>query len=65
MKLIRFTYTNHRGETARRTVRPLKILFGVSDYHDGEHWFLRGWDLDRDDARNFLLAGMTDIEEVE
>jgi predicted DNA-binding transcriptional regulator YafY len=61
--VITFDYTNHKGQSARRRIRPLRVWYGTSDYHLGEHWYLRAHDLDKQADRDFQLAGMRDIEE--
>lgn len=48
-------YTNHRGETAERTVVPRALRFGRSPWHDGEQWFLDAFDLERDAERSFAV----------
>jgi predicted DNA-binding transcriptional regulator YafY len=60
---IRFTYTNHRGETARRRVKPIELYHGSTAWHPEPQWLLRAWDLDKDNHRDFALAGIHPEEE--
>ena len=62
MDIVCFDYTNHRGESARRTVRPIRIWFGSTAWHPEAQWFLEAWDIDRNATRDFALnsiAGWT------
>jgi len=53
-------YTNWRGERRVRRILPQGLWFGVSEFHDGEQWFIRALDLDRDDKpmRDFAFVGI-------
>lgn len=57
---IKFTYTNHRGEVAERTVTDVRIIYSFNpgyDYLPG--WFLDGFDLDKRERRSFALTNIT------
>jgi hypothetical protein len=43
----RVVYTNWRGETAIRNLRPLSIRFGSSQWHPEPQWLVRAEDVDR------------------
>lgn len=62
-KILSFVYVNHKNQTARRRVRPLRVWYGEADYFPGEHWYLRCHDLDRQADRDFRLLGMSEIAE--
>jgi len=53
-------YTNWQGERRVRRISPQGLWFGVSEFHDGEQWFIRALDLDRDDRpmRDFAMSGI-------
>lgn len=55
---LSFRYTNWRGETARRTVIPLEIWFGRTEWHPEEQWFLKGRDVNKGEIRDFALLDM-------
>lgn len=55
---MRFTYTNWRGETRNRHIRPVKILFGVTDWHPEEQWLMEAIDLESMDTRIFAMRDM-------
>jgi len=53
-------YTNWRGERRVRRIQPLSIWHGVSEFHDGEQWFIRALDMDQDGGpmRDFAMSGI-------
>jgi predicted DNA-binding transcriptional regulator YafY len=54
---ISFTYTNYQDETRKRTVIYRGLRFGITEHHPKPaQWFLRCWDLDKDDWRMFPLS---------
>jgi hypothetical protein len=64
--VLTFTYTNWRGKTSRRRVRPIGTFYGVCEcYHPEEkHYFLRCSDLDRGGAeRDFRIDNMVNVKE--
>jgi len=50
---IPFTYTNFRGETALRNVKPVSLRYGFTEFHPIPQWLMRGIDLDRNVEREF------------
>lgn len=65
-RAIRFRYTNHKGQEATRTVRPLRVSEEEYPWDDNRtHWVMYAHDMDRGETRTFVLAWMRDIEEVE
>jgi predicted DNA-binding transcriptional regulator YafY len=59
-KTVQIVYTNWKGETAERLIKPIELWFGATEYHPEEQWLLRALDVAKDDERNFA---MKDIEE--
>lgn len=59
---VKILYTNWKGETAEHTIQPLELWFGATEYHPGEQWLLRAYDLEKNAERNFA---MKDIERWE
>lgn len=55
-----FWYTNYRGATEERHVRPLQIMYGTTEYYPNPTWLLRAWDCVRGDYRVFALHGISD-----
>jgi len=52
---VELTYTNWRGETAVRKIRPLHIWFGATDWHPEAQWLLRAFDVEKQAERDFAL----------
>lgn len=52
---LRFVYTNHRGETAERTVSPFSVWFGTTPEHPTPQWFLIAFCHDRKADRSFAM----------
>lgn len=52
---IKIIYTNWRGETAERHIKPIRIWFGSTEWHKEEQWLLRAIDLDKKVERDFAL----------
>ncbi|WP_280356708.1 helix-turn-helix transcriptional regulator [Nocardia otitidiscaviarum] len=50
---LRFDYRTHQGTESRRTVEPHRLV------HTGRHWYLLGWDIDRDDWRTYRVDRLT------
>lgn len=56
-KAQKLVYTNWRGETAQREIRPTALWFGSTEWHPEPQWFVRATDLDRGATRDFALSG--------
>lgn len=52
---LEFIYCNHKGETARRSVKFIKVWYGSTEYYKEPQWLLRGYDLDRRAERDFAF----------
>ena len=39
-QIVQILYTNYRGETAIRTIFPLEIWYGSTDWHPEPQWLL-------------------------
>lgn len=58
-RAIKVIYSNWRGEKATRTIVPLSLYWGKSEWHPQEQWMIRVWDVDRNDYREYAFK---DIE---
>ncbi len=54
-KTIRVEYTNWRNETAVRTIVPISLRWGSTEWHTEEQWLLKVWDVERKDYREYAL----------
>ena len=55
---IVIAYTNYRGERSIREIVPEKIWFGSTEWHPGQQWLMRAYDLQKRSIRDFALADM-------
>lgn len=53
---ILLSYTNYRGETQTRTISPVGLWFGQTEYHPKLGWLLHCYDWDKADWRDYSLA---------
>lgn len=54
-KPVRLTYTNWRGEISERTLNPRYVWFGSTEWHHEPQWFLKAFDLEKSEDRDFAL----------
>jgi len=62
-QVLKFYYTNYKGEFAQRCVRPLTVRWGTSDFYPDPGWLLSCWDLDKNDIREFSMARMSCVQQ--
>ena len=53
---ITMTYRNYRGEVDERTIIPVKLWHGKTDWHPKPGWLLTAFDVGKDAERDFALA---------
>ncbi len=54
-KQVKILYTNYRGETSLRTIVPMKIWFGSTDWHPTPQWLLDAQDIQKEAERSFAM----------
>lgn len=54
---VKVTYTNWRGETSEREIRPLHMWFGATEWHPEPQWLITAKDIGKGVERDFALAG--------
>ncbi len=59
-RAVKVIYTNWRGETAERSIIPVSISWGTTEWHPQEQWLLKVWDIERQAYRDYALK---DIKE--
>jgi len=59
--VLRFKYKNWEGEVAIRSVRPIKIWCGKTEFHKGTRWFLKAFDIDKKAERDFAMDDIIEI----
>lgn len=55
MTTIRMKYKNYRNEVSMRTIEPIDMFFGRTDYHPQNQWLLRAYDFEKKQERIFAL----------
>lgn len=54
--VVSIVYTNYKGETSQRRIRPSRMWFGSVQWHHGPQWILDAWDLDKRALRSFAFG---------
>jgi predicted DNA-binding transcriptional regulator YafY len=58
-QLVYIDYTNHRGETRKRTIVPQRLFFGTMEpWHVDSQWLLHALDVEINEERTFAMAGV-------
>lgn len=52
---VRLIYTNWRGETSERIIKPMYVWFGSTEWHPEPQWLLTAFDLEKNADRDFAL----------
>ena len=63
-KEIKILYTNWRNETAERTIIPLSIWYGSTEWHTDDQWFLKAMDVAKQKERDFAVLGVQNFQPV-
>jgi predicted DNA-binding transcriptional regulator YafY len=53
--VIKVRYKNGRGEVGTRDIIPLEVIYGSTEWHKEEQWFMKAWDLIKNDYRIYAL----------
>lgn len=59
-QVLKFIYTNYKGETSERHVSPLRLYEGSTQYHRDIQWLLQAMDLDKNENRNFAVRDIAE-----
>lgn len=60
---IEITYKNWKGVISNRIVVPITLWYGESDFHKGNQWFLKAYDINKLDNRDFAIKDI--LENIE
>lgn len=58
-------YRNYRGEVSDRTIMPISVRYGATEWHPEPQWLLRAWDVDKGAEREFALSDFVDAGDSE
>lgn len=53
---VEIDYTNHRGVRSVRRIRPVKLTWGLSEWHPGNQWILLAHCYEKNQPREFAMA---------
>jgi predicted DNA-binding transcriptional regulator YafY len=59
---FKIDYTNYKGERSVRTIRPICIWFGSTEYHKEPQFLLNALDVDKNEERDFAMKDIHDLE---
>ena len=54
-KQIKVLYQNYKGVEKVRTIIPIEIYFGSTEYHKEEGWLLKVFDIEKQSERTYSL----------
>ncbi len=52
---VKILYTNWRGEQAWRTIAPIRLWFGATEWHKDKQWLLTAIDVEKGTERDFAM----------
>lgn len=58
----RVMYRNWKGNTNERTIVPLKVFYGSTEFHPEAQWLLEAQCLDKKELRLFALKDMEPLK---
>ncbi len=59
---IKFYYKNWRGEYSYRTIHGAPMFwYGESKYHKGAQWFIKAYDVEKQDIRDFAVNDIVEF----
>lgn len=61
---VTITYTNWRGETNSRTIIPIKLWFGSTEWHKEKQWLLKATDVEKSAERDFAVKDIHDWQRL-
>lgn len=56
LPILEFYYRNYKGVCAIRKVQEPKMFYGKTEHHPKMQWFMKAFDIDKDDFRDFAVA---------
>lgn len=52
---IEIRYKNWKGKISNRIIIPIKLRYGESEFHKGNQWILKAWDVNKSADREFAI----------
>ena len=54
-ELVKISYTNYKGVTSERIIKPGRVFFGKNTWHKTEQWLLTAYDVNKKSSREFAM----------
>lgn len=54
-KIVNIRYMNWKGDIGTRRIEPLQTWFGSTEWHPEPQWFLKAFDHDKQEWRDFAM----------
>jgi hypothetical protein len=61
-RAVKVKYKNYRGEVGIRTIIPMEVYWGQTEYHPHDQWLLKVWDVEKNAERIYAFK---DIQEFD
>lgn len=58
---LTFYYINWKGQRGYRTISNPVMWFGNTAYHKEDQWFIKGYDIHKDDIRDFAVLDIIEF----
>jgi len=58
---LKVKYKNWKGEIGIRTIIPLKVHYGKTDYHKTEQWLIDVFDVEKDALRTYAMMDIIEF----
>jgi hypothetical protein len=60
-QVVKVRYRNYRGEVAIRTIVPIKVWWGSTEFHPHKQWILTVWDCEKNAERDYALQDIIEF----
>jgi len=61
-RAVKVKYANYRGEVGIRSIIPMEVYWGQTEYHPHDQWLLKVWDVEKNAERIYAFK---DIQEFD
>jgi len=58
---IKVKYKNYKNEISIRTIIPLRVHYGNTQFHPENQWLLEVWDVDKDASRTYAMQDIIEF----
>jgi hypothetical protein len=59
---VKVKYKNYRGEVGIRSIIPLEIYWGQTEYHPHDQWLLKVWDVEKNAERIYAFKDILEFD---